>query len=342
MQTSQPDLQSNKPSITPQLTGKDMTNQPSGLQYNNSDIKTQHFSQHHSFDVNLACKYGIQASLIIHHLIFWISFNKRLKKNFKDGRWWMYQTQEDMAAHFPYLSRKQVMRVLDGLVQRGLIIKGNFNQSNMNHTTWYAFKDDSFLNNVYDCPQMDNRLPESGQRLSESGQSIITESKETDTYKDNVLDNVKEPEKTLTQCKKRVKEIDPVIRWKLTPPQAEVFRWLQDQKINTDDPTLAYWSKTFSYQRLSDVLAVSKSKTRSNLAGYISTLLKKGAIVENEVTKINKQTAKNFKQENHWGALSILEKYAKIQMSNGSIEDLPYHLDPLAFLEKLINLYELA
>jgi hypothetical protein len=150
-------------------------------QRDNQHNNTAHFSQHHSFDINLACQYGVQEALLITHFIFWISHNKRLKRNFKDGRYWMYQTQEEMVAHFPYLSRKQIMRILDRLVEKGVIIKGNYNKLAMDHTTWYAFKDDSFLNNFYDCPKVEqSEVPEWDNQCPKVGQSI-PDTKTTDT-----------------------------------------------------------------------------------------------------------------------------------------------------------------
>jgi len=106
---------------------------------------SQHYSQHPSFDANLACKLSINEALVIEYFSFWISLNKKLDVKFKDGRYWTCQTQEGIAAHMPYFNRKQIMRILQKLVKKDIIIKANYNNFYHDRTTWFAFKDESFL-----------------------------------------------------------------------------------------------------------------------------------------------------------------------------------------------------
>ena len=97
---------------------------------------------HHSFDSELAAQYSIEEAIMIHHFQFWISKNKRLKRNNHKGRTWTYETIEEIAAHFSYWSRDQVKRILNKLVKNNIIIKGNFNKKKYDRTVWYAFKDE--------------------------------------------------------------------------------------------------------------------------------------------------------------------------------------------------------
>src|SRR6185503_6404796 len=99
-------------------------------------------SLHHSFEVDLACKYGMESAALIHHLQYWIRHNKSLKRNFKEGKTWSYQTLREIKAHFPYWSIKQTERNIKKLIDQGVIIKGNFNNSPYDRTIWYAFKDE--------------------------------------------------------------------------------------------------------------------------------------------------------------------------------------------------------
>jgi len=115
------------------------------MQYQNTlgtNNTQQHFSQNHSFDVRLASLYGVHEAILINHFMFWISHNKRLDRNFREGRTWMYQSQEEIAAHYPYLNRKQVMLIVNKLVEFGVLIKGNFTKNKFDKTLWYAFKDE--------------------------------------------------------------------------------------------------------------------------------------------------------------------------------------------------------
>ena len=53
-------------------------------------------SLHHSFDVALAEELGdVNLAILIHHFLYWINHNRRLKRNLQEGRTWMYQTVEE-------------------------------------------------------------------------------------------------------------------------------------------------------------------------------------------------------------------------------------------------------
>lgn len=102
-------------------------------------------SIHHSFDIMLASEYGVDEAIMIQHFQFWITTNKRLARNFHNGRTWMYESLKEMMARFPYWSQQQLERVIKKLVDLGVIIKGNFHKDPMNKTTWYAFKDENMF-----------------------------------------------------------------------------------------------------------------------------------------------------------------------------------------------------
>jgi len=97
----------------------------------------------HAFDTKLATLYGLEESIILHHFLHWIALNKRKGHNKREGRYWTYQTQEDILAHFPYFKNKcKVRRILESLVKRNILVKGNFNKLNLDRTVWYAFYDE--------------------------------------------------------------------------------------------------------------------------------------------------------------------------------------------------------
>ncbi len=117
-----------------------------------NENKSQTASLHHSFDIDLAAKYSIEEALLIHHFQHWITINRELKRNFHDGRYWTYQSLDEIAAHFPYLSKSQVVDILEKLCcgyqrksksktpnHEPILMKGNFNKSRYDRTVWYAF-----------------------------------------------------------------------------------------------------------------------------------------------------------------------------------------------------------
>ncbi len=106
----------------------------------------------HAFDTQIAAKYGVYEAILIHHMVFWVKFNQRLKRNFINGRTWTYQTLDEIAAHFPYLNKSQVFDLLEKLslgrdrrsknkeIQfEPVLLKGNFNKNKYDRTIWYSF-----------------------------------------------------------------------------------------------------------------------------------------------------------------------------------------------------------
>lgn len=92
----------------------------------------------HSFDVNIAKKYGIQEAILFNHLCFWIEKNKANDKHCYDGYYWTYSSKKAFTELFPYLTERQVDYALKKLLYDGLIIKGNYNKSGYDRTLWYA------------------------------------------------------------------------------------------------------------------------------------------------------------------------------------------------------------
>lgn len=99
-------------------------------------------SQHHSFDILLATRYGIEEAILIHHLQHWIRINRAHGRNIIDGKCWTYQTQKEIAAHFPYLNEEKVKYAMENLEKLGIILRDNHNKLKFDKTVWYAFVDE--------------------------------------------------------------------------------------------------------------------------------------------------------------------------------------------------------
>lgn len=102
----------------------------------------------HSFSVHHAELYGVDCAILINHFLFWIEQNRAMGRNFHEGRTWMYQTQKEISAIYPYWNRDKVQDLLQKLVDFDVLIKGNFNKKKFDKTTWFAFTYESaFLTN---------------------------------------------------------------------------------------------------------------------------------------------------------------------------------------------------
>lgn len=134
----------------------------------------------HVFNVHVAEKYGINEAIMIHHFQYWISYNKRMKKNFIENRTWSYQTIEEVAGHFPYWSKKQVERLLTKLVKLEILSKNNFNKNPNDRTLWYAFVNESIFieDSIEISRNREMEIPKSGN---------VYKDNKTDIYKENKI-----------------------------------------------------------------------------------------------------------------------------------------------------------
>ncbi|MGR2681566.1 hypothetical protein [Chromobacterium haemolyticum] len=143
----------------------------------------------HSFDISHAALYGVEEAVFINNMAFWIAKNKANARHLYDGRTWTYNSIKAFGELFPYLSEKQIRRVLDSLVRHGVIMKGNYNDQGYDRTLWYAFVDESiFLNGHLICPNGQMESPKRAKRNAQMGEPIpdvlpdtYTDSRKTNT-----------------------------------------------------------------------------------------------------------------------------------------------------------------
>lgn len=95
----------------------------------------------HSFDTDIAVKYGVHSAILFNHISFWIAKNEANGVNFYDGNYWTYNSREAFSKLFPYMTARQISYALDKLIEAGLIETGNYNNSAYDRTLWYAITD---------------------------------------------------------------------------------------------------------------------------------------------------------------------------------------------------------
>ena len=92
----------------------------------------------HSFDVDIAKKYGVNVAILIESLYFQIEKNRANGKHYHDGTYWTYNSVRAFSKMFPYLSEKQIRFAIQKMLKDELIITGNYNEDNRDRTIWYA------------------------------------------------------------------------------------------------------------------------------------------------------------------------------------------------------------
>lgn len=92
----------------------------------------------HSFNVDVAIKYGIEEAILLNHIYFWIEKNKANDKHFHDGKYWTYNTKKAFSKLFPYMTPRKIDYALNNLIEKGLIITAYYNEKPTDRTLWYS------------------------------------------------------------------------------------------------------------------------------------------------------------------------------------------------------------
>lgn len=92
----------------------------------------------HSFDVDIAVKYGVNAAILLENIAFWCEHNRANGRHFHDGYYWTYNSVSAFQELFPYMGLRQIRTAISKLIDAGLLIKGEYNEDARDRTGWYA------------------------------------------------------------------------------------------------------------------------------------------------------------------------------------------------------------
>ena len=140
---------------------------------------------YHSLNTRVAKQCGVNAALIFHYLYFWIDKNRVNEKHYHDGRYWTYCSMDGFCRILDYLSPKQIRTAIEKLEREGYIVKGSYNKSSYDRTTWYAITEAGYAllrdtetanpvafeeNSI--CPDGQMEAPETANQSAAEGNSI--------------------------------------------------------------------------------------------------------------------------------------------------------------------------
>ncbi len=141
----------------------------------------------HSFDTEIAKKYGILEAVLLQNIHYWIAKNRESGKNLHDGKYWTYNSTKALQELFPYASERQIKYALKKLREEGVIKTGNYNRSAMDKTLWYTLTDSGealFLQESSDRTNLSHR--EDKKELSKE-QDCPADRTKTDNGEDNFV-----------------------------------------------------------------------------------------------------------------------------------------------------------
>lgn len=142
----------------------------------------------HSFDVNIAKKYGIEEAILLQHIYFWIEKNKANEKHFYNGTYWTYSTKKALAVLFPYLTPRKIDYALNNLIENGLIITGYFNEKPTDRTLWYALTKMGYC--ILQNCEMENTKLENDNNIYNNTNTNV----ENTNIEESIINNTKEKE----------------------------------------------------------------------------------------------------------------------------------------------------
>lgn len=141
------------------------------------------------FDARIAEKYSVEEAIVINKLFGWIKHNATNGKNFKEGRYWTFNSISAFKKYFPFWNESKIKRILIDLAgctekseskpkHEPIIIKGNFNKSSFDRTIWYSFTDDFFSYLVKLGYNLSSDIPQAENGYSADGQMEIPQAEE--------------------------------------------------------------------------------------------------------------------------------------------------------------------
>lgn len=96
----------------------------------------------------------ISEAAVLQQVNYWIE----KKQNYRDGRYWVYNSLENWMKQFTWIKTKATMKKqFDYLENLGIIVTGNYNKAKFDRTKWYSI-DYNRLEALYDAFSKDNNM----------------------------------------------------------------------------------------------------------------------------------------------------------------------------------------
>jgi len=89
-------------------------------------------------NVELARILGLNESIVIQQIHYWLEINKKKNHNYRDGKYWTYNTYPEWHEQFPFWSESTIKRIMRGLEKEGYIISTQYNKKTYDKTKWYT------------------------------------------------------------------------------------------------------------------------------------------------------------------------------------------------------------
>lgn len=87
---------------------------------------------------DLATKIGLNESIVLQQIHYWLLQHEKQKIDYHDNRYWVYNSYPEWNKQFPFWSIRTIKTIIMRLETLGLVISGNYNKLSLDRTKWYS------------------------------------------------------------------------------------------------------------------------------------------------------------------------------------------------------------
>ena len=163
---------------------------------------------YHQFNTEIAKQYGLEESILLENIYFWIKKNRANNQNYHNGKYWTYNSIRAFKILFDYMSESKIYRALKKLEEAGLIEIGDFNADRYKRPSWYTvtekaiklYKDNSLQNETSTLQNEISSITDNKQQIKNTNKKQQIKEQFTPPTIEEVAD----------YCKERNNNIDPM------------------------------------------------------------------------------------------------------------------------------------
>jgi len=97
--------------------------------------------EYFTVQISHASKYGVNESIVLHTIIYFVLKNKVSNRNKKDGRFWTFNSYKGWVQSLPFFTEHQIRKALRSLREQGAVQVGVYNKKKYDKTFWYTISD---------------------------------------------------------------------------------------------------------------------------------------------------------------------------------------------------------
>ena len=213
------------------------------------------------FNPRLAVEIGLNESIVLQKIHYWIVNNERNGINYHEGRYWTFNSIKKWRDDFfPWWSVDTVKRTFKSLENKELLIVGNFNKKGYDKTKWYTINYQKLYSNHCNDSLVQNAPMEWGkmhQSISAKCPNALMQNAPTNTIDyTNTTQVFTQQQELLLEHEKEVSLLKSFLGGSYTDEYAFRIINLLDE-LNKDS------------RYLEEKIEVAKSRKLNNKQGYL-------------------------------------------------------------------------